>query len=75
MLAAGRVHPARAEEHTIQAAAPWAARARVFVTGPRQAFLLGVLAGRLAVEGQPTPLDRAEFVCPAVVDGDYAANT
>jgi hypothetical protein len=75
VLAAGRVHPARAEEHTIQAAAPRAARARVFVTGPRQAFLLGVLAGRLAVEGQPTPLDRAEFVCPAVVDGDYAANT
>jgi hypothetical protein len=34
-----------------------------------------VLAGRLAVEGQPPPLNRAEFVCPAAVDGDSAANT
>jgi hypothetical protein len=75
VLAAGGVHPAPAEEHTLQATAPWVARARVFVIGPRHAFLQGVFSGSLSVQGAPSALDGAELVCPTVVDADYTANT
>jgi hypothetical protein len=66
---------ARAEERTIRAVAPWEARGRVFVTGPQQAFLLGVFAGRLTVEKGSNPVDGAQLRCPTAVDADYAANT
>jgi hypothetical protein len=66
---------ARAEERTINAAAPWEGRARVFVTGVRHGFLLGVFAGRLSVEGGPNPLEGAQVQCPAAVDADYGTNT
>src|SRR5262245_60213338 len=65
---------AKAEERTIQAAGPWEGRVRVYVVGLQQAFALGSFAGRLAVENAPSPLDGAQFVCPAAIDGDYAAN-
>ena len=66
---------ARAEEHTIQAVAPWEGRVRVYVTGPRQSFMLGSFAGRLAVEKEPSSLDGAQLVCPAAIDADYTTNT
>jgi hypothetical protein len=47
----------------------------VFVTGPQQAFLLGVLGGRLAVEREPSALDGAQLVCPGAFDADYEAKT
>jgi hypothetical protein len=74
MIATGGVPVASAEEHTIQATAPWQARARVFVTGPEQVFLLGAFVGRLAVEKEPLTLDGAQIVCPAAFDADFAAN-
>ena len=66
---------ARAEEHTIPATAPWVARARVFVIGRQQGFLLGALVGRLVVEQTPSLLDGAELSCPAAVDADYSLMT
>jgi hypothetical protein len=75
VLAAGGVPRAHAEEHTIQATAPWTARARVFVTGARQAFLQGVFSGLLSVQGAASALDGAELVCPTAVDADYGANS
>ena len=55
IAAASGAQVAHAEEHTIRATAPWVSRARVFVTGRQQGFLLGVLAGRLLVEQKPSP--------------------
>jgi len=75
VLAGGGVPGARAEEHTIQATAPWTARARVFVTGARQAFLQGVFSGNLSVQSAASTLDGASLVCPTVVEADYVANT
>jgi hypothetical protein len=75
VIACGGVAVARAEERTIQAVAPWEARARVFVTGPRHAFLLAAFAGRLTVQNEPSSLDGARLVCPAAFGADYAANT
>jgi hypothetical protein len=75
IVMSGGALPARAEERTIQAAAPWEGRVRVYVTGPRQGFLLGSFAGRLAVEKEPSSLDAAQLVCPAAIDLDYTANT
>jgi hypothetical protein len=75
VIAGGGVPVTRAEERTIRAVARWEARARVFVTGPQQAFLLGVFGGRLAVENERNSLDGAQLVCPAAFDADYAANT
>jgi hypothetical protein len=66
---------AGAEERTINARAPWEGRARVFVTGPRHGFLLGVFVGRLTVEGGANPLEGARVQCPAAVDADYSTNT
>jgi hypothetical protein len=74
-LATGGVPRARAEEGTIQATAPWTARARVFLTGARQAFLQGVFSGSLSVQSAPSALDGANLVCPTVVEADYVANT
>jgi hypothetical protein len=68
IVMSGGALPARAEERTIQAAAPWEGRVRVYVTGPRQGFLLGSFAGRLAVEKEPSSLDAAQLVCPAAID-------
>ena len=75
IAAASGAAVARAEEHTIRATAPWVSRARVFVTGRQQGFLLGVLVGRLLVEQKPNPLDGAELLCPAAVDADYSLMT
>jgi hypothetical protein len=75
VMAVGGAPAARAEERSIQAVASWETRGRVFVTGPQQAFLLGVFAGRLTVEKGPSPLDGAQLLCPAAVDADYAATT
>jgi hypothetical protein len=75
LVIAGSAFSAWAEERTIQATAPWQGRARVYVVGPQQGFLLGTFAGRLAVEKEPSPLDGAQFVCPGAIDADYAANT
>jgi hypothetical protein len=72
-IAVGGTPPARAEPRTVPAAASWQARARVFVTGPQQVFLLGAFGGRLTVEREPKALDRAQLVCPAAFDTDYAA--
>jgi hypothetical protein len=72
---AGSVLAARAEERTIQAGSRWEGRARVYVTGPRQAFMLGSFGGRLAVEKEPSILDGAQLVCPAAIDADYGTNT
>jgi hypothetical protein len=66
---------ARAAEHAIQATASWRARARAFVTGPQQVFLLAAFGGRLAVEKEPRALDGAQLACPAAFDADYAAKT
>jgi hypothetical protein len=66
---------AQAEERTIQATAPWEGRGRVYVTGPREAFLLGSFAGRLAVQGAPSALDGAQLTCPAAIEADYTTNT
>jgi hypothetical protein len=66
---------AHAGENRIQATASLQARARVFVTGPRQAFMLGAFAGRLAVEREPRTLDGVQLLCPAAVYADYAAHT
>ena len=74
VIVAGAV-AARTEERTIRAAAPLESRARVFVTGLQQGFLLGVFAGRLAVEQTPSPLDGAQVVCPVAIDADYSTNT
>ena len=63
---------ARAEERTIQAVATWEARARVYVTGPEQAFLLGAFSGRLTVEKEPSALNGAELVCPTAFEADRA---
>lgn len=68
------VRGATAEEHTINGTGPWEGRTRVFVTGPRQGFMLGVFAGPLTVEGGPDPLQGTRFACPGAVDADYAAN-
>jgi hypothetical protein len=75
MAAGGVPAGAHAEERTIQATAPWQARARVFVTGPQQVFLLAAFGGRLAVEKEPGALDGAQLLCPAAFDADYATNT
>ena len=75
LIVAGGAFVAHSEEHAVRAAAPWQARARIFVTGPRQVFLLGALSGRLAVESGPQTLDGAQLVCPAAVDADYAVKT
>jgi hypothetical protein len=72
-IAIGGTPPVHAEEHSVQAAASWQARARLFVTGPQQAFLLGAFGGPLTVEKGPRTLDGAQLVCPAAVDMDYAA--
>jgi hypothetical protein len=72
---AGSALAAQAEERTIQAGSRWEGRARVYVTGPRQAFMLGSFAGRLAVEKEPSLLDGAQLVCPAAIDADYGTNT
>jgi hypothetical protein len=66
--------PARAEEHSIRADAPWEGRMRVYVMGPQQAFVLGVFTGRLAVMPESSVLHGAQLLCPGVIDGDYAAN-
>ena len=66
---------ARAEERTIQAVSPLEARARVYVTGPQQGFVLSVFSGRMASEKGPSVLDGAALVCPAAVDLSYAKNT
>ena len=75
IAAASGAPVARAEEHTIRATAPWVSRARVFVTGRQQGYLLGVLVGRLVVEQKPSLLDGAELSCPAGVDADYSLMT
>jgi hypothetical protein len=72
-IAAGGAPVVPAEERTVQAVTPWEARARIFVTGPQQAFLVAVFAGRFAVENGPSPLDGAQLACPAAVEADYAA--
>jgi hypothetical protein len=61
LVAAGGGLPAHAEERTIQAAARLSARARVFVTGPEQAFIVGAFGARVQ--------------CPATVEADYRAKT
>jgi hypothetical protein len=75
IAAASGARVVRAEEHTIRATAPWVSRARVFVTGRQQGFMLGVLVGRLVVEQKPSLLDGAELSCPAGVDADYSLMT
>ena len=74
IVLAGSVCATRAEERTIQAGSRWDGRARVYVTGPRQVFMLGSFSGRLAVENDPSPLNAAELVCPAAIDADYATS-
>jgi hypothetical protein len=74
VLAAGALG-AQAEDRTIQATSRWEGRARVYVTGLRQAFMLGSFVGRLAVEKDPSALDGAQLVCPAAIEADYATNT
>ncbi len=64
-----------AEERTVNATSAWEGRARVFVTGPRHGFMLGVFAGLLTVEGGADPLQGARIACPGAVDADYGANT
>lgn len=66
---------ARAEEHTMRAVAPWEGRARIFITGAQQAFVLGTFAGRLAVDPESSALHGAELMCPGAFEADYAANT
>ena len=64
----------RAEEHSIRAEAPWEGRMRVYVMGQRQAFILGVFTGSLAVNPESSAFHGAQLLCPGVIDGDYAAN-
>jgi hypothetical protein len=66
---------ALAEEHTIQAVAPWEGRVRIFVTGQQQGFALGVFTGRLAADPTSSALHDAQLVCPGAFEADYAANT
>jgi hypothetical protein len=66
---------AGAEERTVNATSPWEGRARVFVTGPHQGFMLGVFTGQLAVDGGAGSLHGARLACPGAVEADYAANT
>ena len=75
LIVAGGAFVAHPEEHAVRAAAPWQARARIFVTGPQHVFLLGALRGRLGVERGPPTLDGADLLCPASFDADYAART
>jgi hypothetical protein len=75
LLATGGVTRARAEERTIQATAPWQGRARVYVTGPRQGFLLGSFVGRLAAQGESSALDGAQLMCPTAIEAEYTTNT
>jgi hypothetical protein len=72
---AGGALAAQAEERTIQATARWEGRARIYVTGLRQVFMLGSFAGRLAVEKEPGALDGAQLVCPGAIDADYGTST
>jgi hypothetical protein len=65
---------ARAADESVRADAPWEGRMRIYVMGPKQAFALGVLSGRLAVDPESSPLHGARLVCPGSMDADYAAN-
>jgi hypothetical protein len=71
----GVLATARAEEHAVRIQAPWEGRVRVYVTGPQQAFALGVFSGRLAADPESSTLQGAGLVCPGVFDADYAAST
>jgi len=71
----GSALAAHAEERRIQATSRWEGRARVYVTGPRQAFMLASFAGRLTVDKEPDALGGAQMACPAAIDVDAAANT
>src|SRR5262245_7589130 len=71
---AGAVSVARAEEQTLQITAPWEGRARIFVTGEHQAYMLGVFAGRLTADKQSDALHDAQLLCPGAFDADYATN-
>jgi hypothetical protein len=64
---------ARAEEHAVRVDAPWEGRARIYIMGQQQAFVLGVFAGRLAVDPKSSSLNGAQLVCPGAFDADYAA--
>jgi hypothetical protein len=75
VLAVGGPAVARAEEHTIQATAPWQGRARVYVTGPQQVFVLATFGGRLTVETEQKTLEGAQVLCPAAFDADYVVST
>ena len=76
MAIMGSVLPvARAEEHSVRADAPWEGRVRIYITGPQQAFALGVFSGRLTVDPESSALHGARLVCPGAFDADYAANT
>ena len=74
VVMSGVLATVRAEEHTLQATAPWEGRARIFVTGEHQAFMLGVFAGRLAVDKESNVLHGSQLVCPGTFDADYATN-
>jgi hypothetical protein len=76
MLLMGSALPAaRAEEHTVRVDAPWEGRARIYVMGQQQAFVLGAFSGRLTVDPESSPLNGAQLVCPGAFDADYAAKT
>lgn len=74
LIVAGSAGGLQAEEQTAHATAAWKGRARTYLTGPQQVFLLGVFGGRLAVGDGRRSLDGAELVCPAAFDADYATN-
>jgi hypothetical protein len=75
MIIGGAVPGARGAEHAVRGDAPWEGRARIYITGPQQAFVLGAFTGRLAVNPESSVLHGAQLVCPGAFDADYAANT
>jgi len=75
VIMVGAVPVARAAEHAVRGQAPWEGRARVYVTGPHQAFVLGAFTGRLAIDPESSALHDARLLCPGAFDSDYAAHT
>ena len=71
----GAVPGALGAEHAVRGDAPWEGRARIYITGPQQAFVLGAFSGRLAVNPESSVLQGAQLLCPGAFSADYATNT
>jgi len=71
----GATSMARAAEQAVRGEAPWDGRARIYITGPQQAFLLGAFIGRLAIDPNSSILHDARLMCPGTFDLDYATSS